>query len=467
MTSEIKALPSWRLAAAILLCIVNAALAGVLLLQHHGEDVAVGAVSQLCGEGTPGAPSGCDTVARSAYSKIAGVPLAAYGFVLSLALALLIGLGATGEDSFRSAAAALALVALALALAVDLALLLVQAVAIKAFCRLCLATYAVNALALWCLVPARRSLGVLRGVASTPQGRVLLTSWVLGSLAVTAGVAGTEWGLRAREASRTASLLGLPAPSAAPAPTPNAPEVTAPEGSDLRKYQEAARSAAARAQELQTILDDPQKLEQYFTERANKEYEASPVYPLKLDGTPVKGSDKAPLKVVEFSDFLCPFCQRLAAALEGYLPQTAGRVALYFKNYPLDTECNPHLQQQVHPGACLLARGSICADEQGRFWQYYGRVFSQELRNPQRADVLKMAGEVGLDTGALDACLDATKTKDRLAAEIAEAKASGVGVTPTLFIQGKRLPRLQDFGNVIDKELTRRGQPTVPPPARR
>jgi protein-disulfide isomerase len=170
--------------------------------------------------------------------------------------------------------------------------------------------------------------------------------------------------------------------------------------------------------------------------------------------------------VVEFSDFMCPYCRNLAGAFEGFLPQSGGRIILYFKNYPLDMECNPNLKQPVHVGSCLLARGGICAQEQGKFWPYHNRVFAQELRSVQRAEVLKMAGEAGLELTALEACMDSTRTRDRLAAEIAEAATTKLAATPTVFIDGKKLPRIQDFTATLDKEAKKRGLPPLPAPGR-
>jgi protein-disulfide isomerase/uncharacterized membrane protein len=465
MTSETKlpSLASWRIPVAVLLCLANAVLAGLLLMQHHGESGAVAAVNEVCGESAPGAPSGCDTVARSSYSKVAGLPLAAYGLFFSLAVAVLLLLSIGGAE-VRLGIAALAFLAVALAFAVDLVLAGILAFAIKAVCWFCVATYLVNAAVLVIVLPVRRALDAARGLTSAPAGRLVLTCWVVAALALGAGVYATEIALRARERVRAATLLGAPSPDATA--TSSLPTPTAPEGTELRRFQEEARAAAERANKLQETLDDPEKLNLYFTQKADREYEAGPTHSLKLEGVPRKGPENAPIKVVEFSDFMCPYCRNLAGAFEGFLPQSGGRIVLYFKNYPLDMECNSNLKQTVHVGACLLARGGICAQEQGKFWPYHNRVFSQELRTVQRADVLKMAGEAGLEVASLESCMDGARTRERLTAEIAEAAATKLAATPTLFIDGKKLPRIQDFMATLDKESKRRGLPPLPTTAR-
>src|SRR5918911_3402406 len=104
-----RAMPAWRLAACALLMLANAAIAGLLLLQHHHVESAVSAVSQVCGEGST---SGCETVARSRYSELRGVPIAALGLAFSLSLFVLLLLGAAAGPGGRSTAAVVAFFAL-------------------------------------------------------------------------------------------------------------------------------------------------------------------------------------------------------------------------------------------------------------------------------------------------------------------------------------------------------------------
>ncbi len=441
-----------RALAAGLLCLLNAAVAGVLLLQHHGLDRAVAAVNEVCGTPGSGAPSGCDLVNRSSYAEMKGVPVAAAGLVVygSLAVLLLLGFLASAEP--RTAGGVVAVVALSVALAADVLLLFLQAVVIRAFCRLCLLTYLVGALALVLVFPARRALGALfRGLAG--DGRLVLAGWGMATLALVGGVAVAEKGLDWRERAGAAAVLGDPRPALPPGAAPPAA------ASDVQRYQEEARVAAEQARRLQEILDDPQKLERYFTDKASRDYEQGPVHALKLDGVPARGPAQAPIKVVEYSDFLCPFCRNIAGAFDKFLPESQGRVAVYFKNYPLESECNPNVTPTVHAGACQLALGGICAAEQGKFWPYHDRVFTSPPTSPGADDVARIAGEAGLDAAALRDCLGSSKARDRLAAEIKEAQAAGVNATPTLFLNGRRLPRVNDFLAMVERETARLGLP--------
>jgi protein-disulfide isomerase/uncharacterized membrane protein len=451
------------------LCLSGAAISGLLLLQHHGEQAASAAVNEVCGEGQE---SGCDIVNQSAYSAAFGIPLAGIGLFFYLSLLVLMTLGLLAPE-VRDSAAAVALVLVVIALLIDAGLLAIQVATIKAFCKLCLFTYLLNAAILYVLLPARRAFGTLRGLSSQVEGRLLLAGWVAGSLAVAAAVAGAQSTLTLRASARGRALIGLPetprpaAANAAPpavavaaSPGPVAVAVAQtpapiPPGGEAQHYKELA-------EKLQQTLDDPQKLEQYFATKAAQEFDRAQVQSMDLTDVPFKGPAGAPVQIVEYFDYLCPFCRQLAAGLDNFLPQAGNRVVVYYKNYPLDQACNPDLKQTIHAGACWLALGGICSGYQGKFAGYQGKVMTTEAHNPGPADVIRMATEAGLNPTAFEACINDPKTKQRLTAEINEAKRVGVQATPTLFINGKKLPRLQDFVSTVDKEAQRKGSPPLP-----
>ena len=461
-----------RIVAALCLCLAGAAVSGVLLGQHHGEPFLVSSVNEACGDGET---SGCEDVARSSWSSFAGLPVAAYGLVFYLSLALLLALALFAPPDLREAMAGVVVALLALGLLVDLVLLGVQAFAIHAYCTFCIVTYLLSAAALFALFPARRALRAAGTSAARAEGRLALAGWALGTFAVAGAVLASDATLAVRAAHRQATLLGAPAPAAAaepaapaatPAPAvpgPGAPAATPPPAAtpeapsgphDAKYWQDQARK-------LQATLDDPRKLDAYFAEKAQREYDAAAPVSIALGGTPDKGPATAPVTVAEYSDFLCPYCRNLGLALSQFVPQAGGRVAVYFKNFPLDKSCNERLPGSTHPGACNLALGAICARYQGKFDAYHDRVLSTDLRNPQAADVVRLAGEAGLNAAAIQGCLDDPKAKADLAAEIAEGNRLGVNSTPTLYINGKKLPRINDFVAVVDKEARKKGFPPL------
>jgi protein-disulfide isomerase/uncharacterized membrane protein len=423
-----------RAAIVFVLFLAGACISGLLLLQHYGEGPAVTAVQAICGEGSQ---SGCDTVARSAYSAVAGVPLAAVGLFFYVALACLLALAVLAGPTALAAGGRLVALALVLALAIDVLLFGIQAFSIKAYCKLCITTYAVNLVALLVLLPALREAAAFKSLVSA-EGRLILAGWGLTCGGVAAALLSANLTLTYREARRTAGLLGEPGV--------------------------VTRGAEDEVRRLKDILDDPQKREQYVTDKAVKEFEDAIPQALDVSNAPILGSASAPIHVVEFSDYLCPFCRSLAGAFKDYIPKSEGRVVVHFKNYPLDKTCNSKLQSTVHEGACWLALGAICAQEQGRFPAYQDAVFSTPPRNMGREDTVRIATGAGLAAPVFQTCLDAQGTKARISAEVEEGERVGVKGTPALFINGKRLPRVNDFLTAIEKERVRLGLPPLPSP---
>ena len=435
-----------RLQVVVILLLAGLVLSGVLLLHHYGES----SVAQVCGaEGE----SGCDRVNQSRYAELGGVPLAGIGLVFYASLGTLVALALLAPAGVQAAAGRLALYAVGAALIADIALLGIQASAIGVYCALCLTTYAVNAVVLFLLWPQRKA-----GTATLSQndGRLVAAGWLLASLAcVAAAWAGNGW-LSARAQQRAGSILGAPlAATAAPSTAPPAAQpASASSPGDLEQ----------KVRLLQETLDDPQKLQQYLNDKSIHEFESASVQKLDMDA-PVEGSGQAAIKAVEFSDFMCPFCRNLALGLKEYVPQTKGRVAIYFKNYPLDKTCNPNVGRTIHEGACALALGGICARQQGKFWEYHDRVFAQPIDKATAADARRLAVEAGLDGSKLDACLASSEPRKLLDVQIAEGVTIGVNGTPTVLINGRKVPNLNLFLQMIDKEAARLGLPPVPPPA--
>jgi protein-disulfide isomerase len=378
-----------------------------------------------------------------------------------MAFLLLFGLWA-GEDTTRGTAA-LAFWFFVAAIVIDLALLAVQAFAIHAFCTLCLLTYGVNVLCAALLFPSRRFVGALRAPDALPTRRLAIMAWCLTTLCVFTWAKAVDDGKAARAELRQGTLLGAPASSSKPEePKPSEVTPAAPAVGDGAPISDAA-GYKKEAERLQGILDDDAKLAKYLDDKAAREYLEAKVQKIDLGGVPMEGPPAAPVAVVEYSDFLCPHCRNLAAAIGRYLPQSGDRFRLYFKQYPLDSECNPKVKRSVHPGSCTTALGALCANEQGKFWQYHNKVFEAPPANPSRQDIEGIARSLGLDMASFGTCLAAPATKARLDKEIAEGAAAGVVGTPAIYVNGKQLPRLNDFAQVVEDEAAKKGIPKSNP----
>ena len=164
---------------------------------------------------------------------------------------------------------------------------------------------------------------------------------------------------------------------------------------------------------------------------------------------PALGDEKAPVTVVEFSDFQCPYCLRAAPTLKKIRQQYGDRVRLVWKDFPLT---------QIHPEAFKAGEAGHCAAEQGKFWDYHDQLFSHqgELRPD---DLKRHATTVGLDLAAFNVCLDTSKYSKRVLDGVEQGTRLGVNSTPTVFINGRRISGAQAydvFAAVIEEELARK-----------
>src|SRR5262245_20278950 len=410
----------FRISAASALCVVGAFLALLLLSKHYGVALLGEAVMAACGPN-----EGCDVVSQSRYASFAGLPLAAWGlYFYGSLLALLLPAVAHSAAEGDSPAPSLALGLVSLALVLDAGLFLLQAFVIKAFCKFCLGTYAVNAgllIALWSFGYARAT-----EFLSGARHRSQLLAWTIAVLAVFGTTVSLNAALVDRKALSGASILGTPI-SSAPAETP------APAAGSV---EEQLAQARAEAKKWKDTLDDEKRLQVYLTNKALSDFNQSPVAKIDVSRAPLDGPKDAPIQVVSFSDFMCPFCRDLAIGLRRFLPQTGGQVQTRYKHFPLDSVCNPQVGHSLHPGSCELSLAGICADEMGRFAEFHDSVFSRTWDKATRDDALNIGVAVGLDRAKLAACMTSQATRGLLTRDIDEGCKIGVGSTPTMFING-------------------------------
>jgi protein-disulfide isomerase len=165
-------------------------------------------------------------------------------------------------------------------------------------------------------------------------------------------------------------------------------------------------------------------------------------------GRPVRGPAEAPIEIIEFSDFECPFCARAHPTVKQVLDEYGSQVRLVYRHYPLPN----------HPNARPAAEASLCAQEQDKFWQYHDYLFANSSRLTV-ADLKQHASNLGLNRTMFDACLDSGKFRAEVENDIAAGNQAGVSGTPAFFINGRPLSGAQPFEmfkRVIDEELTLR-----------
>lgn len=170
-------------------------------------------------------------------------------------------------------------------------------------------------------------------------------------------------------------------------------------------------------------------------------------YDVPVDDDPAYGSPEAPITVIEFSDYQCPFCQRWhLEVFPQIIAKYGDQVQLVYRDFPLDGS---------HPEARPAAEAANCANEQDKFWEFHDRLFSGE-QDLSRQVYERYAQEVGLDMNEFGACLDEQRYAQEVQNDFGFASQLGVRSTPTFFINGLAVVGAQPFEvfeQIIDMEL--------------
>lgn len=188
------------------------------------------------------------------------------------------------------------------------------------------------------------------------------------------------------------------------------------------------------------------------------------------ENDPVKGDVNAPVTIIEFSDYLCPFCaaaagfreQDVQASLKSRdpgwtapVPQIikeyvdAGKVKLIFKGLPFHGE-----------PAFKLAKAALCAKDQGKYWEMHDAIFANQVElasDPPKMTVSDLAVKIGLDTKKFEECFNSDKYDSQINADAEMASKAGVDGTPSYFINGQSLVGAQPFSafkEIIERELS-------------
>ena len=168
---------------------------------------------------------------------------------------------------------------------------------------------------------------------------------------------------------------------------------------------------------------------------------------------PGKGPENAPVTIVEFSDFECPFCSRVNPTLDKVKQTYGDKVRIVFRQFPL----------AMHPNAQKAAEASLCANDQGKFWEMHDAMFADQRQ--LAVDSLKTkATQLGLNAEQFNQCLDSNKYAPQVQADLQAGAEAGVSGTPAAFINGRFLSGAQpyeNFAKIIDDELRRKGVKTA------
>ncbi len=147
---------------------------------------------------------------------------------------------------------------------------------------------------------------------------------------------------------------------------------------------------------------------------------------ISVKGSPVRGPESAKITIIEFSDFQCPYCLVATPEIKALLKAYPTQAKLIFKEYPLET----------HSQAFIAATSALAANKQGKFWQMHDAMFEHH-DDLTRPELVKIAGNLGLDVARFEKDMDSAETKDAIAKDVDDGDKAGVQGTPTIFINGQ------------------------------
>jgi protein-disulfide isomerase len=191
-----------------------------------------------------------------------------------------------------------------------------------------------------------------------------------------------------------------------------------------------------------------------FMEKLEKEHKViRSLKPLRFDvsapGRPAQGPFSAPVSLVLFSDFQCPYCREMSDTLKEVVKNYGKKVRLVFRQMPLAS---------IHPFAQKAAEASLCAAAQGHFWEMHDLLF-QNQGNLGEKDLKKRAGQLGLDTAAFNKCLDEERFAAQVREDVRAGAAAGTDGTPALYINGRFFNGnrpYDEIAEIIDEELNKK-----------
>ncbi|HKN47667.1 MAG TPA: thioredoxin domain-containing protein, partial [Candidatus Polarisedimenticolia bacterium] len=169
---------------------------------------------------------------------------------------------------------------------------------------------------------------------------------------------------------------------------------------------------------------------------------------VSLDDDASKGPLKAPVTIVEFSDYQCPYCSKAESTVVDVLKKYGDKIHFVYRDYPLS----------FHQNSEVAAEAAECAKDQGKFWEMHNAMFANQDKLAS-ADLVTTAAGLGLDKDKFKACLDSGQKKQEVQKDFQDGQKYGVTGTPTFFINGIKLVGAREIGSfteLIDQELQKK-----------
>jgi protein-disulfide isomerase len=166
-----------------------------------------------------------------------------------------------------------------------------------------------------------------------------------------------------------------------------------------------------------------------------------------VDDDPFLGPADAPVTIVEFSDYQCPYCSRAEPIVKQVLEKYKGKVRFVYRDFPLS----------FHPFAAKASEAAQCANDQGKFWEFHDALYADQSKLAV-PDMEATAGRLGMNADKFKSCMDTGKYTAEVSKDVADATKAGVNSTPSFFINGVAVVGAQGpeaFNDIIDQELAK------------
>jgi len=198
------------------------------------------------------------------------------------------------------------------------------------------------------------------------------------------------------------------------------------EGVDTTEPFEAVRDKIIEAIRTRRIAKAKSAYLQSLRKEAKIQFLLSPPRaPISTKDTPVRGNAAAPVRIVEYADYECPYCQQIQPVLDKLLADYQGKISLSFKDFPLP----------MHSNAQKAGEAAHCAQAQGKYWEFHDLLFS--TRQLESGKMKEAARSLKLDAAKFDQCLDSGAQSEVVKAQFEEAQALGLPGTPAFFVNGR------------------------------
>jgi len=227
-------------------------------------------------------------------------------------------------------------------------------------------------------------------------------------------------------------------------------KVTDPTEDQLQVYYEGIQTAQPYSEVRPKIVDT---IHQHRVTKLRADYIKSlrddstiavmlqpPAVSVPLGKSATRGAKDAPVTVVEFADYECPYCQKMDPDIRKLQEDFKGQVQFAFKDFPLP----------MHKHAEKAAEASRCAGDQGKYWEYHDRLFTKDT-GLDVPELKQYAKDLGLDTAKFDACLDGGTEADAIQDDVEQGSGLGISGTPALFINGHFFSGITSYSVLHDE----------------